>query len=398
MKTFPEKPEVAKTKKIKQRRKKQYRHFTLFLLVIIFLPTLTVGLFNWRIDPYGIFNSPEIKGFNQAKPEKLKNTRLFKAVAITNLKPITIFLGSSRTDYGLEPNHPALKQPAYNLGLGAASPYELLAYLKHAIYNQENIEQIVIGLDEFMFNANNEASPDFSEARLETKNITLLDTINTTFSLDAIAASQETIEASKTNPNYVTHSPKGQLQLRLIDRDKSATDYRFNTSIGFYFKSFPQDYQLSQKHLDNLKKIVKLAKENDIAIKAFISPAHATRYETIRVAGHWQEYEEMKRQLVKILPVWDFSGYNSITIEPISEEIKNYIDDSHYQEEVGNLVLNRLFNYEVEKVPEDFGVLVTSQNIESHLAKIRSQQAIWEENNPEEVEMVKEIQNNLANR
>ncbi len=385
-------------KKFKQRKKKQYQNFLIILLAFIFLPAFAVSIFNWCINPYDVFNTLEIKGFNQAKPEKLKNTRLFKAVAITRLKPITVFLGSSRTDYGLEPNHPALTKPAYNLGLGASSPYELLAYLRHTIYNQKNVQQIVIGLDEFMFNAHNEASPDFSEARLEKKNIILQDTINTTFSLDAFTASKETIETSKSKPNYITYSPQGQLQLRLIDRDKSATNYRFNTSISFYFKSFPQDYKLSSKHLNDLKKIIKLAQDNNIKIKAFISPSHATRYEAIRVAGHWQEYEEMKRQLVKILPVWDFSGYNSITTEPISENIENYIDDSHYKEKIGNLVLNRLFNYEIENVPDDFGVLITPQNIESHLAKIRSQQTIWRKNNPEEVEMVKNLQKEVTKK
>jgi hypothetical protein len=49
---------------------------------------------------------------------------------------------------------------------------------------------------------------------------------------------------------------------------------------------------------------------------------------------------------------------------------------------IGNLILNRLFHYQEEKMPDDFGVLITASNIESHLAKIRAAQELWAEKNP----------------
>jgi hypothetical protein len=52
------------------------------------------------------------------------------------------------------------------------------------------------------------------------------------------------------------------------------------------------------------------------------------------------------------------------------------------------LVLNRLFDYQSGTVPDDFGILITSDNIESHLAQIRSQREVWAAQNPEVVEMV----------
>ena len=357
------------------------------------VPILSIGLFNIAIDPYGIFNSPEIIGTNQAKPEKLKNMRLFKAVDIIRFKPVTIFLGSSRIEYGLEPKHSALvnNQPAYNLGLGAATPYEMFNYLKHALANQPDIKLVVIGLDEFMFNSLSSEGTGLSKKRLEKKYLTIQDVLNTTVSFKALTASIQTIDSSQKYKYYKSYSPEGRLNLRPIDRNGDATEYRFTNDISVYFKVFPE-YEISQRHLSYLSKIITLCKEKNIETKVFISPSHVARWEVIHLAGHWEVYEQLKRELVKITPLWDFSGYNSITTEALSNNMKNYIDDSHYREEVGNLVLNRMFSYQEEKVPDDFGTLLTVNNLENHLAKIRTDRQHWLSSNPREVELVKNVQ------
>ena len=370
----------------------RFRHYNLLFLAVVSIPLLAVGLFNWAIDPYGVFNSPEIIGINQAKPEKLKNGRLFKAVDITRIKPTTIFLGSSRTEYGLDPKHPALKnsQPAYNSALGAATPYELFRYLEHAIVNQPELELVILGLDEFMFNELNKEGTGLSESRLEKRHLTIQDGINASLSIQALQASQNTISLSKKFPEYRSFTQEGQLNLRQIDRDRSATKYRFERSTSIYFNAFPE-YKLSQQYLTYLQKIVDLCREKDIELHIFISPAHAARLQIIDKAGHWQMYEQMKREIVNITPVWDFSGYNSITTEKINNDMQNYIDESHYRKQVGDLVINRILSYQTEEVPQDFGVLITPQNIEEHLQKIRSEKVVWSNNNPDAVELVRKV-------
>ena len=97
---------------------------------------------------------------------------------------------------------------------------------------------------------------------------------------------------------------------------------------------------------------------------------------------------------MKIAPVWSFSGYNSITTEPISDNMKNYIDPSHYRSEVGDLIINRLQKHQQEKVPNDFGILLTSDNVEFHLKKVRADREAWAVKNPEEVNLVKALRIN----
>ncbi|GFZ91240.1 hypothetical protein [Okeania sp. KiyG1] len=73
-----------------------------------------------------------------------------------------------------------------------------------------------------------------------------------------------------------------------------------------------------------------MCQENNIKLILFISPSHATQWEAIRATGEWSTFEEWKREVVKITPVFDFSGYNTITTEPIHNDMENYRDNSHY--------------------------------------------------------------------
>ena len=113
--------------------------------------------------------------------------------------------------------------------------------------------------------------------------------------------------------------------------------------------------------------------------------------EEFRTAGLWSFFEDWKRRVSKVTPVWDFSGYNSITTEPISNNMKNFTNRGYYTIKIGNLILNRLLHYQEEKVPEDFGVLITANNRESQLEKIRTDQELWAKNNPKMIQLVEDL-------
>ncbi|HEY9651832.1 MAG TPA: hypothetical protein V6C95_14290 [Coleofasciculaceae cyanobacterium] len=377
-----------------ERNKNKYRNFNLSFLLAIFSPLFLAGLFNIIVDPYDVFDTPNFLNVNSSKPHKDKNDRLFKALDIIRIKPVTILLGSSRTKQGLDPNHPALvnnnnHQPAYNLGLNGLNLHEELRYLQHAIANQKKLTLVIIGIDFFSFNAYLKNQVSFDERRLEKQYLTPKDFINVVFSLNALSASQETIIASIYDKNKDSdYGENGFMPYRNIK--KNEVDWRFKSGITDFFQNHAQ-YNLSKEHLEDFKKIVSMCKQNNITLKVFISPSHATQWEAIRATGHWQTFEQWKRELVKITPVWDFSGYNSVTTEPISYDMQDYTDNSHYTPKIGNLVLNRLLSYQDEKVPNDFGILITSDNVESQLVKIRADREIWATKNSDEVKLVQQV-------
>ena len=147
--------------------------------------------------------------------------------------------------------------------------------------------------------------------------------------------------------------------------------------------------------MNNFEQIVEFCRQHNIELIVFISPSHATQWEALRVTDRWESFEQWKRKMVDITPVWDFSGYNSITTEPIKEVMINYVDNSHYTPKIGELVLNRILSYDVGKVPPDFGVLMTPENIDNHLANIRADREKWAKNRSNEVQLVKTIKRNI---
>ena len=83
---------------------------------------------------------------------------------------------------------------------------------------------------------------------------------------------------------------------------------------------------------------------------------------------HFDEFELFKKELVKITDFIDFTGHNTIATNK-----NNYWDSSHLRVETTEVVMAKIFNDKSVEVPEDFGVLVTKDNIDEHLENLRKQ-------------------------
>lgn len=204
--------------------------------------------------------------------------------------------------------------------------------------------------------------------------------INTSLSLNALQASLITIYANQ--------------EINFKVQVEESTNQKFKRWLTNFlnFEGFYKSYSLSQKQLDSLKTVINLCQQHNIKYYIFISPTHVTQYEAIDRAGLWSTFEQWKREVANITPIWDFSGYNSVTTEAISESMTNYIDNSHYSKYTGKLVLNKMFNYEADVIPQDFGILLNLNNLESHLNEIKLNREKWRKSNFQEFELVKKVQ------
>ena len=74
-------------------------------------------------------------------------------------------------------------------------------------------------------------------------------------------------------------------------------------------------------------------------------------------------------------------------------EMHWYRDSSHYKKELGDLMLDRIFNYHGSNrvVSDDFGVLLNSENIDSHLQKIRSDRQHYHDTHPEDIAEIENL-------
>ncbi len=138
--------------------------------------------------------------------------------------------------------------------------------------------------------------------------------------------------------------------------------------------------------------MIRTSYDKGISSRIIISPSHARIWEVIHAGGLWDTWENWKRALVTIVEqeadsagkpayeVWDFSGYNAITTEPVSGTtgpMRWYWDGSHFKQAAGRLILSKMFGASAPDVPDRFGAVLNSQNIDAHLSAVREAREMY---------------------
>ena len=108
--------------------------------------------------------------------------------------------------------------------------------------------------------------------------------------------------------------------------------------------------------------------------------------------------EEVRQARDLDLTLWDFSGFNRVSTESIPpetgrQEMSNYWEASHFKPSVGHMILEIAVGR--TKASDGFGVEVTPENIDRHLARIRQDRLNWREHNRDEVDLVQRIVEDL---
>lgn len=378
--------------------KKTYKKWSISVVILCLVLIISIVTLNYVVNPYNVFNTPTFKGFNEQKMDSKEY--LLKTKDIANKKPDTIFLGSSRTRLGLDPSYyqNIVGEEAYNLGLSSATMYVQLKYLEYALKNNSSLKRVLIGLDFEAFNQFGTNPSSFTEKRL-TKYWNKDDLIFNLFTKQAIIDSMHVIQENMKQISILTQdsfladgSHNEQVLLNNHRKLLNEGHNRFYEHLEEYLvnEQLLAKYKLSNKNIDYFKQLVDLCKENEIELIVFIQPSHALQWTGIEQVGLWDQLEQWKKEIVQIVPVWDFSGYNSITTTS-TENFNTYSDQSHYRKKVGNLILHRILQIEAQNTPTDFGVYLTDKNIQPHLETIRADRDIWTENNPDIIQMIDEF-------
>ncbi|MGE7110714.1 hypothetical protein [Lysinibacillus sp. NPDC047702] len=376
--------------------KKTYRKWSISVVILCLVLIISIVTLNYVVNPYNIFNSPTFKGFNEQKIDS--KVYLLKTKDIANKRPDTIFLGSSRTHQGLDPKfyNKIVGDEAYNLGLSSATINVQLKYLEYALKNNPSLKRVIIGLDFEAFNQFGTNPSSFTEKRLLTKYWNMDDLISNLFTKQAIIDSMHVIQENMKQISILTQdsiladgSHNEQVLLNNHQKLLNEGHNRFYEHLQEYLvnEQLLAKYKLSNKNLDYFKQLVDLCKENEIELIVFIQPSHALQWTGIERVGLWNQLEQWKKEIVQIVPVWDFSGYNSITTTS-TENFNTYSDQSHYRKKIGNLIMHRILQIESKKVPSDFGVYITEKNIQSHLNNITADRDVWIANNPDITQMI----------
>lgn len=341
---------------------------TFLTIAFIFIPSL--AFFNYLIDPYGIFQSPSIPGINEFKTEITKHERLHKKIRISRFKPDAVLLGNSVVVNGFNPDelHQFTQTKYYNAGLGGAPFDEIYANFEHCLASQPKLKKVILGIDCAGFNKHPRPFA-FKESKSNSNNELLTGLLSSKSTLDSIHTFLTNLKQKQKHQ----YNDNGFLIASDLVEETRKKQFEHLTTI---VKPFYEFFELDQRRIDLFEQLVEICKKRKIELHVFIAPSHADYCNIIHQAGKWHDFEELKRKLCAIYPVWDFSGFNTVTTTPfVNYRNPLYQDHSHFLPNIGNeIVKMMLFK---QNAFQDFGYLLTPSNVEEHLDEIKQARILW---------------------
>lgn len=357
------------------------------LFIIGFVaPFIFVGIMSVHLNAFGVFGSKEFKTSDR--------TRMINAFSILHKKPRGLVMGASTASM-IDPNHPGWNsdaKPVVQANTNFAMFYENLRTFQHAQATTQ-VKQVVVDLLFVTHLIEKKGQHDFSESRLRTDENGKLISLPMYF-IKIFPDVHAALFSEKSLRHIVNlFLDLTGFQSYALNTKESLDPYvrtkHFNRSFfppTGYCKSFSSNREEIRQRI---AMFVEIARENQTDLRMFIEPFHARKMEKNQTGECWEPYKLWIRDMVDVLAedrrnhpeekpfqLWNFSGYNSITKEPITPLNEEYVSDMHwyrdaihYRKPTGLLILDRIFDYDHpdRKVPDDFGVLLTEENVEDHL-------------------------------
>lgn len=371
------------------------RFFHTFITTLIALISLTVAI-NILVDPYEQFYTTSITGFNGEKYNS--GSRITKSLKVSKNTFGTLIMGTSRAEIGFKPEHPAWQnKPVYNLSLNAASMDEIYRVFQYTLAHNPP-KSLFLSIDLLMFNQHNELSIDFEHSLFSGHSV-WRNTMQSLLGFNALNQSRKTIRRNmRGTSSYYTSTGQRIGQRVFTDligsQGQRSLFWRALTSQYIQNTNTYKNFVYDQNKINQLKHIIFICQKNDIQLYLIIPPIHALQLETIVQMGLWSDFERLKRDLVDSIqhttvPVYDFTAWTGINAEklPAPEDYKArmkwYWEASHFKQETGDKVLNRVLKLSKEN---SFGKQLTAQNINIHIQNQRITRSTYLQSHTKDIE------------
>lgn len=338
-----------------------HKHWSFVFISIVALVFITVGILNYLLDPFWCFSRGNIDNFSATiidQREQKTNRLLFEGKKYDSL-----ILGSSRTepvDQGSLGNC-----RAFNYAAPAMYPEEYEGYLSNfSRINQKSPKNIFIGFDFFGTIETKPVANKPAEAYF-LKSSEKLYRFRTLLNPDTLRVFLKCKFNRKYYYRYDRVSnvliPK---DLSRYDANKLLSDRLFVFKENFYAdKSYRYD--------PSFTKIIGRLKEQNPGSNFIIFTTPVTRplFELLVREGRFEDYCRWIGDLVEVFG----SVYNFMSVNSITENPGNYYDADHFFPKIGTLIAHRITAVPDDNIPDDFGILVTRQNITEHLRYLAGQ-------------------------
>lgn len=390
------------------------RYLIHFLLAVISIAIAMLS-FNWFVDPYAIFRTVSSEKRISNQPVLVISERIFKTVSLARQEADVVFLGTSRTDIGIGRDHQAfVGRRVFNLATFGQPIVESRRLMEIAV-EQAKPQTIIVGLDFFAFNGLFPPPSDFVD-----ENFDPLRRYKLAFSISTSVDAWKSLRRKTPGSGDCCYldgfrtASKPALQAGTIRRNFTSNERMYLMEKYLPYPDCAYSYTSKRNRgestLDEFRGLIRLAHRHGIDLRFFISPSHARQWETLAAAGLWDKWEEWKRLIAQInseeakyaeheaFPLWDFSGYDTISTEEVPRAgearlMRWYTDSSHYTPAAGDVMLDRLFGLQVagREIPDDFGIRMNSVNLDGHLANIRAARQRYRETHAEDIAEIETI-------
>jgi len=329
---------------------------------VLFLLTLT----NYMVDPYG---------FDKERSKNTNFTTPFKANIVSHSDFDAMLLGTSTTGV-MDPTvvDSYLKTHSFNLSYPSSNTQIQNRFFKYAHHFNPKIKYLIYGVDFGSFNAKRHHKKHFvefydQEEKIEHKE--KLSSFDLYFNFNTFTSSVEAIfngllQEEKLEPQYIRATGMLDYVDNIQELEKGTYDLerKMKQSIQVFFQNegIYQDYEFSQVLFDEFKDTLAFCHKNNIKVLVYIPPVHSDHFDALAEAGYFEKFEAFKRELVKVTDYVDFTGHNAL-----SSNQNNYWDATHLRKEMTETIIKRLLE------EKGVGTLVTQENIEAHLSKLRAE-------------------------
>lgn len=351
-----------------------YRLWVKRFLVLTGILMLGLSVFNLIVDPNGVFGLVSLQGFNKHKTDNLTD-RITKFYYAKRFAPDTLILGTSRAAFLNPADLEAYTGGrAFNLSTYASTIYQQYLFFKYMTDNY-TIKNLILGLDFLAFVSRNEENQRFDAKRFDS-GLYIKDYVDSLFTFTAVKSSYITVQDNLLKKdlrhndvqgfkefNHPQKTPDDRYTKRLARREKRALKH-FATQ--YTAGPFNDREQIAQ-NLTYLQKIIDIARAKNIQYKIYVSPVQSKLFDLIYASGVGESFEEWKRGVARITGFVDFTGHSEIT-----EDRRWWWDPSHIVSDGGKLIFARLYGDQSVSVPVGFGIFVTSDGIDHHLALLRN--------------------------
>lgn len=342
---------------------KKSRRWCYWVLGTIFLSIFLVVSLNYLVDTYGIFRID----FKNQVVEPNQHFLKARYIAFNPKKFDSFVFGSSRVN---AINVSKLKNGKwYNMTYSEGLPAEHLRHLRFFKERGVEIKNVLIGLDDFSYKIDPKTHfdqmlrqpypPTIGESALNYYIRYLIRLPDKKVLKSTLQAYQDRKKGVKTYFDHYDFYNTGRGDTSFLDEKIEQNPEQYRNDERFKKPSVWRGNRIKET-LEEIKAIVDFCKTNKINLVIFINPHHHNTY----LNSNLPQFFYFKKELAKITDYYDFSGLNSITTD-------NYYfyETSHYRTIVGDMMLKRIFGYPDVKVPDDFGVKVTKENIDEHLKR-----------------------------